>query len=95
LSEVFPSGQHLVAIDAKPLFKFFFARRSQIGFTPLLDERRKDKLCTHDASHSDRGRKVIATIAQFDVIAEVWNVVTHQGLQGFSFGANLKGARRV
>ena len=58
----------------------FSRARSQIGLAVLCDQRRKNKLRSHDAAHAHRGRKVVATIAQFDVIAEEGNVVAHQGL---------------
>ena len=51
LPKILPSRQHLVAIDAKPLFEFLLPLRSQIGFAPLLHQGRKNKLRTHDAAH--------------------------------------------
>jgi hypothetical protein len=56
------------------------ALRSQIGPAPFRDQRRNNKLRSHYPSDAHSGCKVVAAIALFDVIAEEWNVVTHQGL---------------
>src|SRR6202162_4725522 len=95
LPEIFSLGQHLFAIKAKPLFKFFLPRWRQIGLTSFCDKRRNDKLCSHDASDAQSGRKIIAAIAQFNVIAEEWNCVSDQSLQGFRLRTNLKGTSRI
>ena len=46
----------------------------------------KNKLRSHHTSHTHRGSKVVATIAELDVIAEEGNVVSHKGFQGLRFG---------
>ena len=79
LTEILSFGQHLFAIDAKPLFEVLLALRGQIGFAMLCDQGGKNKLRAHNASHAQSGGKVVAAIAFFDVIAEEWNVVAHQG----------------
>jgi hypothetical protein len=80
LPQIFSPRQHLFAINAKPLFEFLLPQRSQIGLTSFRDEGWNDKLRSHDASYAQSGRKVVAAIAQFDVIAEEWNCVSYQSL---------------
>src|SRR5271156_817111 len=58
LPQILASGQHLLAIDAKPLLEVLLSRRSQVGFTPLLSQIRKNKLRSHNTSHSHGGREI-------------------------------------
>src|SRR5580692_5530850 len=95
LPEVFSLGQHLFAIKAKPLFKFLLPLLRQIGLSSFRDKRRNNKLGSHHPSDAQSGRKIIAAIAQFNVIAEEWNCVSDQSLQGFRLGTNLKGTSRI
>ena len=78
LSKILALREHFVAIDSKPSFELFFARRRQIGLASLLRQRGQDKLRSDDPAHTDRRSKIVSSIAQFDVIAEVWDRVSHQ-----------------
>src|ERR1700736_3694510 len=95
LAEVLASREHLLTIEAKPGLEVLFPRRSQIGPTSFLAERRNDKLRSYHAAHAHRGRKVVASVTQLDMIAKEGNIVSHKGLQRFSFGAHLKGTPGV
>ena len=78
LSEILALREHLFAIDAKPGFELFFARRRQIRLASFLRQRGQDKLRSHDTADPNRGSKVVSSITQFDVIAEVRDGVSDQ-----------------
>src|SRR5437667_12439342 len=80
LAEVLASREHLLTIDAKPGFEVFLPRRSQIGSASFHHERRNDKLRSYHAAYPHRGRKVVGSVTQLNMIAKEGNVVSHKSL---------------
>jgi len=65
---------------------------SQVGVGVLFYFCRENELGANYSAYTYGGGEVVVSVAFFYVVAEVGDVVAHQGFQSFAFGANLEGA---
>src|SRR5580692_358308 len=84
LTKILSPREHLLVVDGEPLLEIFFPGRCQIELASLLHQRRKHKLRADDAAYAKSGSKIICSVTQLDMIAEIRNRVSHKSFQRFA-----------
>src|SRR5271165_1342882 len=95
IAEILASRQHLVFVDAQPLFKHFLALRSQVRLAVFRDKLRQHEHRSDNSAYADSGSEINRCVAQLNVITQVGNAVTHESFESFSLGADLKRTLRI
>src|SRR5580692_887855 len=90
VASVFSAGEHFFFVDGYPLRHGFFALGSEVGVGVLGHFGGEDELGAYYSAYAYGGGEIVVAVAFFHVVAEVGDVVSHEGFQGFAFGTNLE-----
>src|SRR4029077_6288979 len=78
IAEIFSARKHFLFINLNPLVEGLPALRSQVEFVMLGNQFGQHKLGSDDSTHTNCRSEIGSAVAQFHVIAKIWNVVAHK-----------------